>query len=441
MSTEVMRDLKDKDRHDVLRASPPADGATVRRSSSKLRSYQPRKLEPARHAVFLVPGLLGFETVSTFSYFADRVVATLRAALEIKLGQSVYVVPVPIPPTASLAARQTQLVKTIAARLHSLEHGHRPLDVHLVGHSTGGVDANLLTDEQPLPLEVGQGELIPRTWESLDARAPELCRRIRSVISIASPHQGACIASDPVGRVFGARDFRGVPALAGLVGKFALCSLCDLEVEQFSAALLTERAKGLGFVMNALRRWALLKDLDVEAPPRDVARSANVARRSVVTVAGQTRAGSGSHPDWFFRALSERASGWANGTAERGGRVKASVARLTEVTQSSSAADWIIKSPLTDVSAFDAGHNDGVVNSARQLMDPTDPDELVAIVAADHYDVIDYYDRFRWLSDSGEDDRLVPLRAGLLHSGSSFRDDQFFALWDRVAEVIASVAS
>src|SRR5690349_2801923 len=43
-----------------------------------------RRLQPqvAEHAVFLVPGLLGFENFATFTYFADRVAAALRAGLE-----------------------------------------------------------------------------------------------------------------------------------------------------------------------------------------------------------------------------------------------------------------------------------------------------------------------------------------------------------------------
>jgi hypothetical protein len=443
MSTEIVRELKDIDGRDPLRTpGSPAPAAPEQASSgARARAYRPRRLEAARHAVFLVPGLLGFESVSTFSYFADRVVSALRSALEVKLGQAVYVVAVPIPPTASLSDRQAQLVRTIAGRLHTLEHGQRPLEVHLVGHSTGGVDANLLTNEDPLPRTTKHGDSTPASWASLDPRAPELRRRIRSVISIASPHQGACIASDPVGQVFGARKLSGLPALAGLLGKFAACSLGDIEVEEFGAALIAERGKGLGFALDVLRRWPLLKDLDVDAPRRDTALAPEVVRRSFVTVAGRPRAGSGANSDAFFRALSERASGWATGAAERGSRVRPSLVRLNELAQSEAASDWIIRSPLTEIPQLDAGHNDGVVNSARQLIDPLDPDELVALVAADHFDVVGYYDRYRWVAEPGEDDRLVSLRAGLMHSGSVFRDDEFFALWDRVAGVIAAVAS
>src|ERR1700712_640346 len=39
----------------------------------------------AEHVLFLVPGLLGFESFSSFRYFGDRVVAALRSGLEARI--------------------------------------------------------------------------------------------------------------------------------------------------------------------------------------------------------------------------------------------------------------------------------------------------------------------------------------------------------------------
>jgi hypothetical protein len=58
-------------------------------------------------------------------------------------------------------------------------------------------------------------------------------------------------------------------------------------------------------------------------------------------------------------------------------------------------------------------------------------------VVADHFDVVGYYDRSVWVTDSEGVDRPHQLMAGLLHSGSSFTDDEFFKLYRRVAHVIA----
>jgi hypothetical protein len=117
------------------------------------------------------------------------------------------------------------------------------------------------------------------------------------------------------------------------------------------------------------------------------------------------------------------------------------VARLKQVLSAQNDNALLLRAPGIELpDLLDAGHNDGVVNSARQLLDPNDPNELAAIVVADHFDVVGYYDRFVWKSDApgvlGEDQ--VQVLAGLLHSGCNFRDDQLFELYHRVADVIAS---
>jgi hypothetical protein len=83
---------------------------------------------------------------------------------------------------------------------------------------------------------------------------------------------------------------------------------------------------------------------------------------------------------------------------------------------------------------LDAKTNDGVVNAVRQLIVPNDASELAALVIADHFDVLGYYDRRQSIAEGGEDDVQV---SGLLHSGSFFRDTEFFALYRKVADVIA----
>jgi pimeloyl-ACP methyl ester carboxylesterase len=388
----------------------------------------------AEHAVFLVPGLLGFENFSTFRYFGDRVVAALRAGLEQRLGQAVPVIALPIPPTASLAERQKRLVRTLADRLHALEHGQTPLSVHLVGHSTGGLDANLLTQREP----VGGGQ-----WSDVDPRAFELQARIRTVISIASPHQGACIVRDPVARLLGRRDPRGVPGLLQLLARFGASALKDVEVADLLNSSFRELGKTKRFIEQIFSTWGLLDDLE---PSRTLDRDLllpDVLRRSFVTVAGHSRLGEASIPaaDSFYRDLSARASGRRDGSAEVGPLVHASLARLKQAL-ASDRDELLICAPGIELPIeLDTGHNDGVVNAARQLMDPSDPDELAGIVAGDHFDVVGYYDRHVWTLDDEGHEQSTQLMSGLLHSGSGFRDDQFFELYRRVAGVIARAAS
>jgi hypothetical protein len=86
---------------------------------------------------------------------------------------------------------------------------------------------------------------------------------------------------------------------------------------------------------------------------------------------------------------------------------------------------------------LDAAVNDGVVNSVRQMIDPHDPDEIAALFVADHFDVVGHYDRSMFVTDpkSGETHEKDEI-SGLLHSGSRFRDDQFFELIERIADVM-----
>jgi pimeloyl-ACP methyl ester carboxylesterase len=387
----------------------------------------------AEHAVFLVPGLLGFENFSSFRYFGDRVVSALRSGLEARLGSRVPVVALPIAPTASLAERQRVLVRSLADRLHRLEHGHKALKVHLVGHSTGGVDANLLTHARPRGASA---------WSEVDSRAGVLRDRIRSVISIASPLQGTCITRDPVARLLNDRDPRGLPGLLNMLGLFAVSALKDVELGDFAASSLHELGKTARFVREVTKRWALLDDLEPSRSIDLAGLKKDVVRRSFVTITGRAPLGEANvtPPDGFFRALSERAEGWKTGCAEEGEHVLASVARLKQALAAEDASSLLLRAPGIEVpDLLDAGHNDGVVNSARQLLDPSDPNELAAIVVADHFDVVGYYDRYVWKSDGvglGEEQQVQVL-AGLLHSGCNFRDDQLYELYHRVADVIA----
>src|SRR5438309_11763433 len=91
--------------------------------------------------IVLVPGFLGFSRFGGFYYFADRLVAVLRALLEEEVERPVAVVPCTVLPTNALADRQGDLLHYLhrlsAEKLKDVER------LHLVGHSTGGVDAQL----------------------------------------------------------------------------------------------------------------------------------------------------------------------------------------------------------------------------------------------------------------------------------------------------------
>jgi hypothetical protein len=428
MEHDVVREARRERR--ALKQERTATETPEAKATPKRRITARKPVLP-EHAVFLVPGLLGFERFASFGYFADRVAAALRTGLEQAWDQPVPVVALPIPPTASLMERQRRLVRTLADRLHTLEHEYQPLNVHLIGHSTGGVDCDLLTHDTPL----GGG-----TWDDVDPRARALRSRIRTVVSIASPHQGACIARDRIARLLRHRDLRGLPDVAGLLVSFLASSANDIELSDFLFSSWRESVKSIAFVRRLLSNWELLDDLQPSRDASGASRLNQVRRKSFVTVAGRPRPGTGGvrPADEFFRALSVRASGWDNGSAEEGSALQASVTRLRKAI-AESADELLIKAPGVELAGeIDAGHNDGVVNAARQLIDPRDSNELAGIVVADHFDVVGYYDRRVWVADGDGEERPVQMLSGLLHSGSGFRDAEFFELYRRVANTIAA---
>jgi hypothetical protein len=123
--------------------------------------------------VYLIPGFLGFANLGELAYFGHvrRVLATRLAAA----GLDARIHIVHTPPTASLPRRAARIAATIAATAR----GTGPL--HLIGHSSGGLDARLFTaPEIALPT-------------SLDVE--RFAARVRSVVTIATPHHGTPLAS------------------------------------------------------------------------------------------------------------------------------------------------------------------------------------------------------------------------------------------------------
>lgn len=124
--------------------------------------------------VYLIPGFLGFANLGQITYFGHvrRLLATRLTAA----GLDARIHVVHTPPTASLPRRAVRVAETIAATA-----GDDLGPLHLIGHSSGGLDARLLiAPEVALPT-------------SLDVE--RLAARVRSVVTIATPHHGTPLAS------------------------------------------------------------------------------------------------------------------------------------------------------------------------------------------------------------------------------------------------------
>lgn len=126
---------------------------------------------PSTHLI-LVPGFLGFQRLRTLSYFTD-VEALLRQPFD-EAGRPVAVQAIRTLPTSSLGARAANLAAVVSALPSDAE-------VHLVGHSTGGLDCRLM---------LAPGASLP-TAVDVEAAAA----RVRSVVTVAAPHHGAPLAA------------------------------------------------------------------------------------------------------------------------------------------------------------------------------------------------------------------------------------------------------
>jgi pimeloyl-ACP methyl ester carboxylesterase len=360
--------------------------------------------------VVLVPGFLGFSRVGGYYYFADRVSAAIRGALESQLGRPVPVIPACSLPTDHLAKRQIELVDQLA-RITARIGGVRR--IHLVGHSVGGVDAQLLTCDRPLASD---------RWT---VEAKQLNDKIATLVTIASPHHGTCLADAPIAALLAdpLRHLQILPALAVPLANLARLVAAQSDSPVIAAYMLRNLPESSRFLWNIVMHRGLITDTS----PRAMAavRAHSVCSRKRFTRCYVTAVPDAGSAEPFFKDL------W----------------RLTSNTEESPANEAVIRTlELLHAHAgeaireggpalqFDDRTNDGVVNSARQVLDPGDAQQLAGMVVADHADVIGHYDR---------QDSLVTgesLNVGLFHSGAGFGDDSFFELYRRVAaDLVTSI--
>jgi len=124
-----------------------------------------------RHHVYLSPGMFGFGRLGSFDYFAhvERELTSRFAAA----GHELVTHVIDALPTASIRRRATRLAEVVAQT-----GGSDP--IHLLGHSTGGLDARLAAS--PATRSIPQASL---AW----------LPRLRSITAMNTPHYGTPLAS------------------------------------------------------------------------------------------------------------------------------------------------------------------------------------------------------------------------------------------------------
>jgi hypothetical protein len=347
-------------------------------------------------------------------YFAERVAAALRGGLDMCLGQPVPVVPLTTLPAGSLGERQDSLVQQLRALIKRT--GRKP-QLHLIGHSTGGVDAYLLMCER-------QVDGAPWTAAQDEAR-----RQLVSITTVSSPLRGTWLSANAVAKF--ALDPRH--NCRGLV--MALKLIRELLAWRFDKSLFADViSNATAALPDAFKLcWNLLhhRQLFGELTPaymepllRDNPRKLDLPFTSFVTVVPEDLL---HHASPFFSDLYTMTAG--DDTAP----VSTTITAANDLLNAHAAE--ALRPAGCAPPVFGPRVSDGVVNSVRQILDPTDPSTLGGIIVGDHLDVLGYYD---------DVDALVsgrPLNQSVFRSGAGFGDDQFFQLYGRIASRIKEALS
>ncbi len=363
----------------------------------------------------MIPGFFGFANFGDFRYFGH--VEELLTAQLAGLGRNFQVVRVDTLAAGSMSRRTAKLREILVEEAAGDDDS-----IHLVGHSTGALDARRLLDPD-------------RTRDVDD----EVVKRVASVVSVAGAHRGTPLAAAFRG-AFGKDMLRllgtltvhtirlGPISIGTALGAAGLLALFDAAVgakkdliDQVQEQILKDfsddkRATLEAFFDELSKDQGLLDEL---VP--DIARHFDkqthdrkgVAYGSVVAMAEQptfhTALGLGLSPyaqgsHAVFHALWNLTSRFHAENGLPGGAVDAHRLLLEQLGRIPVETD-----------------NDGVVPTLSQFHG-----RLIRAVHGDHHDVIGHFD----------DARHDPPHVDWLISRSQFRRPQFEALWRDVARFI-----
>jgi triacylglycerol lipase len=349
---------------------------------------------PGPHHIFLIPGFFGFDNLGDLAYFA-HVTEALATAL-VRAGAPYRLHVVKTLPTASLRQRTALLVGQMAEAA-SADDG----PIHLVGHSSGGLDARLaVTPDVSLPGEV---------------QAEPLARRVRTVVTVSTPNQGT-----PVATFF-----------SSLLGQ----QLLEVFSVATSHALRTGRLPADS--LTALRT-RLLDDFSSEHRPslerfvEQIGRDQDLLPQITPAAMDLFNASTGDRPGVAYGSVVSRVpAGGLRGFLTAGFSPYAHASHLLFTCVSRLAATTDRTVPLWPAQRAalrrdlggepDRKANDGIVPTLSQPWG-----EIIRAVTADHLDTIGHFHH----------PTHVPPHFDWLTSGSGFTRKQFLALWEDVARFV-----
>lgn len=364
--------------------------------------------------VYLVPGFFGFAALGELRYF-HFVKETLDEAFR-RFGVDVQVHRVDTLPTAAIARRSQRLLEIL--RETSGDEG----EIHLVGHSTGALDARLLLDPHR---------------EHEDDHA--LLQRVRSVVSVSGAHRGSPLAS-AFKTAFGKellklvalmtiRTLKMGPLPVAIVGGLAAVlaafdsavgSKPDL-VDQLQQSLLADLDADRRVALHQLFQdvatdQALLDELTPElAAHFDASTFDRPGVRYACVVTEARRPSLGTSLEAGLSPYAQASHTLYHAMYRLAARTPVSIPPPPELAQ---YADRL-EAMLGDLPTRE--DNDGIVPTFSQLHGP-----VLRAVMADHHDVIGHFD------EAHHD----PPHVDWLNTGTGFTRQQFEALWTDVAAFI-----
>ncbi len=373
-----------------------------------------------RQHVFLVPGFFGFANLGDLKYFA-HVQEILEARLA-ERGIDAHVVQVKTAPTSSVKKRAQRLLQ----QMH--EHaGGDDAPIHLIGHSSGGLDARLLV--------AAGGSL------SNDLPADELAGRVRSVVSVTSPHHGTPTAGFFMtvvgGRVLQILSLSMIYTLR--YGKLPLSALVQMAGILIKLDSLVQPSDPLDQLYDdLLGDFSDERQREIREFFREVGSDQSLIGQLMPQAMETFNAVTRNDPAVRYGCVVARARAPGVGSTLAAG--------LSPYAQSSHAlyvAIWNLASrhpqdkvplpPVDHVRALQQAYgevpdlkaNDGMVPVLSQLWG-----EVVCCVNADHHDVIGHFDN----------PDHTPPHFDWITSGSGFRRSEFERLWSSVAQFVARPA-
>ncbi|MCY1014681.1 esterase/lipase family protein [Pyxidicoccus sp. MSG2] len=368
-----------------------------------------------RHRVYLVPGFFGFTQMGDaeaerIAYF-QHVPALLQRRFKARnLDAEVHALA--SSPTSGLEARARAVLQEMAKT--ETEDGAQ---IHLVGHSTGGLDARGVVSLRMAP------------------EAPAFVKRVRTVLTISTPHHGTPLASffhqGDVGKTllrylwlftFLALHRKAMPLRTAVLQ--ALYRLVRMgEQAGIPPNLFNEIARLLAD-LSENEREGLLRYFDQIGENQELIHDLTPARVRIFNQDTPDREGvrygsiiTGAPPPSLLRRLSPRLlfppDSLIYGIFSFLYRMSAPLSPELEIPERTEEQTRALREAFGR--KFEAW-SDGIVPSRSQVWG-----QLLHVVASDHLDVMGHFDQpeqyISWLK-----------------SGSHFQEPQFHEVWERVLD-------